>query len=385
MAKVAWEKVETGIWRRAGADGRAIYRAVRQAGRDPESGKHLQETETFNGSKMQGALREARTWRAEATVQQSTGPRTVNAAAKMTLQAAFDWLHDGHIDYAPATVDIHRQAWRALTVADKTLTGRRLKDVNGHMLRAALSKIAAPVMRDKARVLVHTIYRSLEVTPNPAVKAYTPKTRASKKAARKVSGRYLETGAVERLLAALPARYRTLVRILWRVGLRPGELFALQVGKYDPAARTLTIDRAVNRGVISDTKTGENRVVVLPSSVAKDLEAHILKYSSFTDPEALIFTNESGGMIDLGNWRRRVFQPAARTAGIEGATVYDFRHTACSNMVAAGVDLVTVAGMAGHNVQVLISTYAHEVEDAKRAAADRLDEVIRAGAEPALA
>lgn len=55
-----------------------------------------------------------------------------------------------------------------------------------------------------------------------------------------------------------------------------------------------------------------------------------------------------------------------------GIRVYDLRHTAASNMIVAGVDLVTVAEMTGHSVQVLVSTHAHYVEEAGRRAADTL-------------
>jgi len=378
MAGVTWERVEDGIYRRDGAGGRPIYRAVRQAGKDPETGKYAQEVRTFNGAKTQNALKEARLWRADGVVQLERGPTTVNASAKRTLREGFDYLHTyREYPYAPATLEIHDQAWRALMKADSRLADRRLKDLDKQTLRAALMKIEAPKMRDKVRVLVHAIYEHLEVEPNPATKQRKERTRAARVAQQGVKGRYLEDGAVLRLIVAVPDRYKTLVRLLWRVGPRPGEAFALTIGQYDAGSREVTIDRAVNRGVVSLTKTGAARKIVLPVTVAADLDEHIRRFSDFTDPEALVFTTDSGAPIDLHNWRARVWARAARVAGIEGANPYDLRHTACSNAVAAGVDLVTVAGMAGHNVQVLVSTYAHEVERAKLEAADKLDALIR--------
>jgi hypothetical protein len=38
--------------------------------------------------------------------------------------------------------------------------------------------------------------------------------------------------------------------------------------------------------------------------------------------------------------------------------------------------MVTVAMNTGHSVQVLMSTYAHEVEEALRRAAERMDDII---------
>jgi integrase len=51
------------------------------------------------------------------------------------------------------------------------------------------------------------------------------------------------------------------VRSKLKFGLRPGEAYALRVGKFDPLKRTLFIDTSTS----GDTKTGEARTVVLPS------------------------------------------------------------------------------------------------------------------------
>ena len=56
----------------------------------------------------------------------------------------------------------------------------------------------------------------------------------------------------------------------------------------------------------------------------------------------------------------------AREAGIPEATPYDLRHTFCSNSVAAGVDLASVAEMAGHSVEVLARVYVHYSEERGR-------------------
>jgi integrase len=374
MATVTWEKVEPGIWKRTGADGRAIYRAVRQAGKDLETGKYLQETETFNGGKIQGALREARTWRSEGRVQLSKGPRTRTRASAMTLREAFDARQNDTDDpLAPKTKSVNEGYLRALVRADPSIEGRKLREIDSEYIRAVLKRIEAPSMREHVRVLVSSIYSHAEVTPNPALRRRRRRTRAAKvAAATAATHRYLDDGTVERLIAAVPNRYRMLIRLMWRAGLRPGEALALTVGQVDPATNELTVDRAVSSRVLGETKTGQVRHPILAPSVAAALSAHIRQFSDWSDPDRLVFTTEDGDMIDLDNWRRRTWRPACEAAGVD-ADVYDLRHTFCSNAVHAGVDLVSVAEAAGHSVAVLASTYLHYDSEAGRRAAQKLE------------
>jgi len=367
--EATWEPVEPGIYKRKGRHGKPIYRAVRQAGKT-EEGKYLQEVATFNGEKIQNALAEARRWKAEAP-----GSARVSKTSQWTLQETYDALHaDSRVRYAKSTVQWHAEMWRALPEAVK---GMQLRAITSHVLREHLKKIKAPVVRDRVRQLVGMMYRYADVSPSPAVKEYAPRTRATRMAEANGDdeGRYRTDSEVESIVRNLDdERYASLVRLLWRVGLRPGEAFALTVGQINPETRRLKIDRAVNDREVGPTKTGKTRRPTLPQTVFADLSKHIRRYSDWNDPDALVFTTKSGTMIDGHNFRRRTFGPAAKRAGVNGGIrVYDLRHTAASNMVAAGVDLVTVAEMTGHSVQVLVSTYAHYVEEAGRRAADTLD------------
>jgi integrase len=47
-------------------------------------------------------------------------------------------------------------------------------------------------------------------------------------------------------------------------------------------------------------------------------------------PADLLFSSPNGEPIRLANWRRRVWDPAAASVGLEGLTPHDLRHTAAS-------------------------------------------------------
>jgi integrase len=76
----------------------------------------------------------------------------------------------------------------------------------------------------------------------------------------------------------------------------------------------------------------------------------------------------------LRNWRRRVFDPAVRAAGLDGLTPHGLRHTAASLAVAAGAHVQAVQRMLGHaSAAMTLDVYAGLFEDDLDAVADRLD------------
>lgn len=147
-------------------------------------------------------------------------------------------------------------------------------------------------------------------------------------------------------------------------GLRPGEAYALRVGKFDPTRKTLTIDTAVS----GETKTGESRTLdgtMLPDGLIGSLVAHVERFSSW-DPTALMFPSDEGKMIDLGNFRSRIFQPAAGRAGIEGLSPKDLRHTAVARAIHRGANVYQVQKMVGHaRASITLDVYGFlwEAED----------------------
>ena len=158
-----------------------------------------------------------------------------------------------------------------------------------------------------------------------------------------------------------------------RVGLRPGEAYALLVGKLDPLKRTLFIDTAAS----GDTKTGQARTVVLPTVIIEELVAHI---GSTWDAEALIFPGERGQMLDAGNFRSRIFKPAAQRAGLgDGLRINDLRHSAVSFAVAHGANVYAVQRMLGHaKPSITLDVYGELWDESQVELANRLDAAIRA-------
>jgi integrase len=88
----------------------------------------------------------------------------------------------------------------------------------------------------------------------------------------------------------------------------------------------------------------------------------------------LVLTSPEGGVLRSGNFRRRVFDPAATAAGLEDLSPHDLRHTAASLLVASGANVKAVQRMLGHaSAAMTLDVYSGLFDDDLGALADRMD------------
>ena len=160
---------------------------------------------------------------------------------------------------------------------------------------------------------------------------------------------------VERIRAHISQRDATLVSLLAYAGLRPDE--AIQARWRDLGERTLHVHAS---------KTERPRTVKLLVPLAQDLAEWRLA-SGRPEPYALIFPTYDGDewkLHDWQNWRRRVYQPAAKNAGVTGdLRVYRLRGSFVSLLLWEGRSLTFVAEQAGHSVATLAQHYAGVLEE----------------------
>jgi integrase len=194
--------------------------------------------------------------------------------------------------------------------------------------------------------------------------------------------RPLAPTAVERLRQQLPTeRDATLVSLLAYAGLRPGEALALtwqQIGE-----RTILVERSLALGELKETKTRSTRSVRLLAPLRNDLNTLRIRLGRPSDSD-LVFPRPDGEPwrdTDWRNWRNRVFQPAAKRAGLSHIRPYDLRHSFISLLIAERRTIIDVARQAGHSPTLTLDTYGHvfdELEDAEPVTAEELIRQARA-------
>jgi integrase len=130
---------------------------------------------------------------------------------------------------------------------------------------------------------------------------------------------------------------------------------------------TIVVQRAANPdGSIKATKNERHRAVRLLRPLAQELREYRLAIGRPVDTELLLLSDEDGPW-DKSHWQMwRVdrWAPACRSAGLDPLPrPYDLRHSFVSLLLAGGYQPVWVARQAGHSVAVLLSTYAHLMDE----------------------
>src|SRR5262245_34768480 len=190
-------------------------------------------------------------------------------------------------------------------------------------------------------------------------------------------------------VTALPAKlagrpiYAPVVTALF-TGLRRGELLALRWRDVDLERKILSVQEALEETVehgirrkTTKTKSGQ-REISLPDFVVETLRDHRrqqleLRFALGAGKppgEAVVFSSPEGNPpppnTSTPPWAR-----AAAELGLD-VTFHALRHTHASQLIDAGVDIVTISKRLGHaNPSVTLSVYAHlfRNDDSKAAAA----------------
>jgi integrase len=181
----------------------------------------------------------------------------------------------------------------------------------------------------------------------------------------------------DRLLAAVPDRYRTLVLTAIETGMRWGELAALRPRHLDLATGVVRVEETIVEVSKKDSPTGQRMIV---KAYPKDNEPRTLRISptltealadrirdlALTKDDLLFGSTRQGGKTPMSRntFRTRGWVPATRQAGLEGVRVHDLRHAHASWLLAGGADLKTVMDRLGHTQIQTTQKYLHAFPDA---------------------
>lgn len=157
---------------------------------------------------------------------------------------------------------------------------------------------------------------------------------------------YLDKGQRRALLRKLPADAAPFFRALCLLPIRPGALAALTVRDFEARTGSLVIDR---------DKAGQGRGLKLP-------EGHVAMFKELAKgklPLAPLLAREDGKAWDKDSWKIPI-KEAALAAGLpDETTAYTLRHSTITDLVTEGLDLLTVAKVAGTSVRMIERHYGH--------------------------
>ena len=166
---------------------------------------------------------------------------------------------------------------------------------------------------------------------------------------------YLDKGQRFALLNALQEDVAVLCRSLCLLPLRPSVLSSLRVRDFNPFTHELTIGH---------DKAGAGRRLLLPEATSNFFKAQ----ARGKLPAAYLFTRADGRKWDKEAWKAPI-KAGAKAAALPKETVaYTLRHSTITDLVTEGLDLFTVAQVAGTSVAMIEKHYGHlQHEHAKQA------------------
>lgn len=165
---------------------------------------------------------------------------------------------------------------------------------------------------------------------------------------------------LEAIADELEARYRPIPLLVGLTGLRPEEWLALERRDVDKRAGVIHVRRVYTDGQVKLYGKQERslRAVPMPLRAAEALGELPTRLDS-----PLLFTGDRGGHTSLHEWRRDVWTPALKAAGLPHRGPYALRHTYASFAIAAGVSLFELARFMGTSVEQIDRTYGHLLPD----------------------
>jgi integrase len=333
---------------------------------------------------------DAQRWATEKEREKQLGG--VVSASRTTLDeyAATWWENYAARELAPKTRAVYGGLWTlyvAPALGTVRLANLTTPVVSRFQRELQTRGVGGPTIL-KTLTLVQSICRHAVIDGLIPANPVQPLRKPSQRPTRK--GVWVSPQQVEAIRQHVPTlRDAALVSLLAYAGLRPGEALALTWS--DIGDNTISVDKALSLGEEKDTKTGTNRSVRLLAPLAQELNAlrprvvHLVRDEddgmARQDTSARIFTLADGrDWTDTAwrNWRRRVFKPAARAAGLDGIRPYDLRGSFCSLLLAAGVNLAEIADEAGNSVEVLPSNYLGVIKELRGKAQVDAEDAIRA-------
>jgi integrase len=169
--------------------------------------------------------------------------------------------------------------------------------------------------------------------------------------------------------------FEDVLRVYWHTGARTGELAACTVSDFVRSAKQIVLGRHKRAHTM---KEAVSRRITLNAEAFAILE----KWCKGKRGDEPIFTDPKGRA-----WMRmrldNRFEKVRTRAGVrKEITIYSFRHLWISEMLMAGVDVATVAKMAGTSIAMIEKVYGHFTNQHFLDAQGRLDAVrqARAGA-----
>ena len=168
--------------------------------------------------------------------------------------------------------------------------------------------------------------------------------------------------------------YMAFMTLYW-MGMRLGELLALNPKDVDLEKRTISITKSYQRlgkkDVVSPPKTSKSkRVITIPEFLATDIKDYM---------DSLCDLQENDRLFPITKYYlEHEMQRRIKESGVKRIRVHDLRHSHASMLIELGFSPLEIANRLGHEkVETTLNTYAHLYPNKQTKLAERLDSEYR--------
>jgi integrase len=356
-------------------------------GRDPATGRPIQKSTTVHGGERAAK---------DAIVRLRDQVARRQLLADQTTVGGFIDLHLEHLakrGRSPKTLATYRSRGKTIRAHFGTM---KLADVTpktiDHFYDTLLAGDAKPGTVLQYHLQLSGMFRQAvkwDVVPvSPVERATAPSYPRKAPVAPTVE-------QVKRLLSEAETRNPTIAALLLvavTTGARRGELCALRVSDVDWAQRIVTISRSAarvtGRTIIKGTKTDEPRRIAMDDLTGRVLAARVARFDETVDgishaADPFLFSHDPRGETPLNpDVVTSFFGRLREDLGMPKVNLHHLRRFMVSQGLAAGVDVRTVAGRAGHDPAVAMKDYSQFMEVKDRVLADHLGALLAGDAGP---
>ncbi len=379
-----------------------FYLRTRVLVADPHTGEsRWKQVEKAAGPSRRGAQRMLR------ALQEEIDEHRFLPSELTVLELGRRWLSE-HVqpNLKPGAVASYRTTFYLHVVP--AIGSVRVEDCGPQTVRALLARKRSEGVSGqgvaKIRRQVHAMFAFAQdaglTIVNPAD---APRARGSKSGGRRTRGTELSPAQLERFLQGCSPRWRLFFAVAIETGLRRGELIGLRWGDVDLLQRILYVRRTIGPyDPVEDelevgetpltTKTEASRRLVPILDGAQAALEELYTQAHDTSDRAPVFASverklgRDGVPIEPGRplsprMVTRVFRRYADRAGLPPTVrLHDLRHTAITNAIGQGEDILLISAFAGHaKTSTTVDVYGHLMPDRVREAARRMRAVSSAG------
>lgn len=257
-----------------------------------------------------------------------------------------------------ATIEMYENAMKKTDSLDK----RDIKEIRTSHLQKIINdhysqKRTCAILRLFLKQVFSCAIQDGLIDKNPAQGLQIPKqVKSTQRALTKA-----ETQALKEV--ELPEKEHIFLMILYYLGLRPGEVMALESSDIDFTSGDIHISHSLgyNKNIPykKSTKTGEDRTVPIPDALRDEL-------LSYANAKTLLFPNNEGtymtksGMYDM--WRD-IKKEISKYCDTSNLRPYHFRHDYCTRCFYLGLSPLMTSKLMGNSVKMVMEVYAHIDEE----------------------